>query len=151
MAVGAAPLVSGGVTLAAGMRYDRYSLDVEGRFDFTTRKSYAEGTGETALRILDLVPCVHFGPVVGCALGGAGVLSADGSDLMSAQHGSALYASVGVRGGVELPIAPHVAIRGLVDVQAPLTRTTLTIGTTDVWTTPPVNLALGIGILGHFP
>ena len=150
LGLGVAPKVSGGLFLAAGISYARYSLDVEGRIDFSTEKSYAEGSGETALRLVQLAPCIHISWALGCVIGGAGVLSVDGRDLATAEHHSSLFALAGVRGGVELPIAGPIAARATADVQVPLTRTTLTIGADDVWTTAPVTAAFSLGILGKF-
>jgi hypothetical protein len=86
-----------------------------------------------------------------CGLGTVGALHGVGSGVAGARSDTTPFGALGLRGGVEIPIAGIFAVDLHGDAAATLTRTTLQLEGHDVWTTPRASVALGAGVLVHFP
>ncbi|GAC1352096.1 MAG: hypothetical protein NVSMB1_11570 [Polyangiales bacterium] len=85
-----------------------------------------------------------------CALAAFGSLEASGTGVDAIRDGRAFYAAIGARGGWELPIAPALSFASRLDVFAPLSRASLLLNGRVVWKAPPLNLAVGFGIVVKF-
>lgn len=151
LGVASSPSPSVGFALGLLLRRAGWSLGLEGRIDLPSEEAYALGSIRTQLRVGHALGCGHVGPGFACGLLGVGALSADGISVTNPRHTVALYAHVGARVGASLPLAKFLHVYGHIDVLAPLTRTTIGFGATDVWTTPSLAGALGVGLLGRFP
>jgi hypothetical protein len=145
VAFGVAPDAAYGATFAAGLRRAWWSLDLEAAADWAPTSRHNGVGAKSALYTASLVPCVHFGIGVGCALAGAGALSATGV-VQSPLSEHAFYADFGLRLGLEVPVGSH--FYGLVhaDGLAALTHVTYTVNGETFWSTPPVAAAVGLGI-----
>lgn len=151
IAVGVAPALTYSLVAGFGLRGHGYSVAVEGRVDAQSSKNGPAG-GEVRASVLagSIVPCLHYEIVVGCALASYGSLRGAGSGVLTAREDRSPWAAVGVRVGIEAELFGPVAFRFHVDGLALLTRTTLRVQDTDVWTTPALALVTGVGTVLHF-
>jgi hypothetical protein len=151
VAIGAAPAPSLGVTIGAGPRWRSVSIGIEGRADFPASKpGEFGGDVSSSLLLLNVVPCLHLGPGRACVLASAGVLRSSGEGVSDPNQDTRFYASVGARGGVELPLGERFAIAAHADFNATLTRVTLSLDGREVWKTPPVSGTGGVDFVVHF-
>jgi hypothetical protein len=146
-ALGAQPAFTGGAQVGGGIGWGRYSLMVEARADLPSSITVAGGRARGSLLVGNVVPCLHIDVWSGCALVQAGVLRAEGNDFVDAQRVTLPQMSLGVRAAVAWPAKGPWAVHGHADFTAPLFRATLTVGGEPVWSTFPLNLAFGAGIL----
>jgi hypothetical protein len=150
--LGAAPSVAAGAGVFVGVGRRFWSVDVEGRVDLPAQLLRPDGTGvRSSLMVGMLVPCFHADLFVGCSVVAMGALQGEGVNVGSPAQGATFYAAAGLRAGFEAPLSARLAIRLHTDLMAPLTRTTLSDRAQDVWTTPALYVATGVGVLGHFP
>ena len=71
---------------------------------------------------------------------------------MSSPHsGTTLYAAAGIRLAAEIPLRPLIALDLHLDGLTPLTYTSLSLDTGEVWSTPPISGALGANLQVLFP
>jgi hypothetical protein len=159
-ALGAAPSPTVGATLALSLFRGAWGLGIEGRADLLRRVPVAAvdggqsdqgGTMSTALLTGTLLACARRGPLSGCGLFAAGVMRAAGYDLDHARHVAARFTGLGARLAVEIPARGPLMVRMHADAIAPLTETTLSVSGQDVWTSPPLSIALGMQIGVRFP
>jgi hypothetical protein len=148
VSLGATPTANVGLTASAGARLRIASLALEGRADFPVASSAVTGGGaiSASLLVASLVPCVHLGLAQACLLGTVGALRGEGEGVSDPRRDTRLYAAAGGRIGVEVPLGRLVALRAHADLLAPVTQVTYQVNDRDVWTTPPVSAALGLGI-----
>jgi hypothetical protein len=146
-AIGVAPASPAwGATFAAGFRRAWASVDLEGAADWAPTAERDGAGAKSALYMVSVVPCVHLGIGVGCALGGVGALAATGV-LNTPLSDHAFYADFGLRLGVEVPVTAHFFVQARVDALATLTHVTYTVDNGQpFWATPPVSAALGLGV-----
>lgn len=140
-----------GFVLGLGVRpRDRWSLGVEARYDLEGRAT-ARGGGEVRGGLLagQLVPCLHGGPLVACAVGQVGAFFGRSEGVVSPARRTTLYVAAGVRLAVEVPvIGPWLAVRLGLDVLAAATRTQLLLDGEEVWISAPVTGTLGLTVVG---
>ncbi len=104
-----------------------------------------------SLLVISLAPCFHAGVAMGCAIVGVGQLSGQGEGVSSPRSDGSLYANAGARLGLEFPLISSMALRVRVDGLVPLTHTRLELSGSEVWSTPPVAVTAGAGVMFHFP
>jgi hypothetical protein len=150
-ALGTAPSLAAGVTIGAGVRYEWLGAALEGRYDLPASTTSANGGARAELVTVSLLPCAHLGVFLGCARGSVGETIGEGADVPLTRSRAAPYVSVGARAGLELPVAGPVEVRGHLDLDVPLTRTTLQVNDAPVWSTPPLAAAAGLAGLVRFP
>lgn len=144
-AVGAAPSLALGIGLWGRVRRDIWSAALEGRLDFTSSTNTDAGELRAAPLLASVVGCVHFGPAVGCAVGGVGILYGSLGGLLDSKSFSALHAVAGLRGAWELPLDPaFVQLR--VDVQFALTRTSIEVSGQSLWRNDPLSVVIGVAV-----
>ncbi len=151
---GAVALVPGPVFLgtgALGVGYGPASLDLEAMATFASTASAPKGDVSASLLVISLAPCFHTGVAMGCALVGMGQLYGQGEGVTSPRSDGSLYANAGARLGLEFPLASKMSLRVRVDGLVPLTHTRLELNGSEVWSTPPVAVTAGAGVLFHFP
>jgi hypothetical protein len=142
---GFAPTANFGVYLFGGIGFGGWSLDLEGRFDLPASEATRDYTVRTSLRVAQAVLCTRKGPAFGCALAGGGVLEASGENVNDARDQTFFHGHIGVRAGVESPIAGPLALRVAFDILVPITRTTIEVRGVEAWITQPFGFAFGAG------
>lgn len=136
------------VLRAEGRAYaGRWSVGLEGRFAIPVTGALQSGAGLTTSALLAaVVPCLHFAWFAGCADVTLGGLRLEGSALSSAQAATVFHASAGLRLLFSVPVTERLFISALAEGQVPFTRTSAVVGTTKVWTLPPVGGGLGLTV-----
>ena len=152
VALGATPGTLGaGTDLQVGVRRSSGSLALAGRIDpMIGSDGDAGGRVRATLVVAGLVPCFHLRRLAGCALGYAGVLRGTGSDVSVPRQASTFYAALGARLALAVPLGGIFALDVHLDGLGALTRTTLEIDGVSIWTTPPLSVVLGSGLLASF-
>ena len=97
-----------------------------------------------------LVPCGHFGLGQLCVVATLGSRTVKALDVDAPASRGALFAVLGVRGGLELSLSGALALRANVEVGVPLLRSSYTIDGVSRSTTGLVEGSLGAGLLGRF-
>lgn len=145
--------LGGGFALGLGVRpTKRWSVGLEGRYDLEGALGSRFG-GEVRGHLLvgNLVPCLHEGPFLACAVGQLGAFLGASAGIDDPQRMSTLYLAAGVRLGVEVPlVGSALALRLGLDVLASLTHTRLVLHGEEVWVSSPVTGTLGGGLVGWF-
>jgi hypothetical protein len=96
---------------------------------------------------LSLVPCLHLGVALGCALVSGVLVSAEGEGVDRPREDGALLWAVGARAGVEVPLSDWAYLRVHADASVPLRGVSLELDGEEVWTTPRVAARGGLGLL----
>jgi hypothetical protein len=152
VAGGAAPGVSGGVTLDVGLRWRSFTAAVEGRVDPPVSTG-AQGGGSVsaALYTVGVVPCFVIRFAAFCAVGSAGVLHGAGSGVANAKTATTPFGELGPRVGLAFTIGARFEVEAHGDLAFPVTRTTLYLDGRGVWNTPTAGGSGGAGVRVHFP
>ncbi len=148
-----------GVVVDVGLRWFRWaplSLALEGRA-YPTATGPATSSGArvtTGLYTGALVPCAHWGVVThlslaGCALVQLGALRVT-SDAPRPAPSIFFHAAAGLRGGVEVPLIDHLALRATGDVLFTLQPSIALIYGAPAWETPLVSASFGLGAVASF-
>ncbi len=148
---GESPATTGALALGAGLRVRAFEARLEGAASLASRVSVAGGAiggGKISASLLtgSFLPCVRVKVAFGCAMVTVGALRGEGSGVAEPLRASAVYAAVGARAGVDIPIRGSFFARAHVDGLAPLSRITLQLGGQDVWTVP--SFAARVGVAG---
>ncbi len=143
---GFAPRSNVGFTAGVAYRTRRWSLGAEARRDLPVTSEHAT----SSILAVSLLPCIVRGPLGLCGIAALGAIQASGSDVTTPRSDTGLWAAVGVRLALELPIYAPIALGIHADGMAPLVRTSLRLSGTDVWTTPTFAAAVGLKIILHF-
>jgi hypothetical protein len=97
-----------------------------------------------------LVPCVeHHAVIAFCVLGGAGAQEVAGSGYLLARSAWVPYVVVGARIEAAVPLNHTLALLFRVDLQVPITRTELYIGTerpTLIYRSAPLSNSFGVAV-----
>lgn len=135
-----------------GLAYRGLSLAGEARGEATPDAVKLTALDSAYWSVLSgaLVACGHKGIVQLCAVGALGTLQAKARDVTRPSLKGTLFASLGARAGVALPITADVALRANVEVGIPLIRTTFFIDGEPAWTAPAVNGTFGAGVEARF-
>jgi hypothetical protein len=146
-----APSTSLGIRLGASLRGELLSLGIEARVDWPSSMSLQVGSVGTSLFTGSLVPCVRSTYAAFCALATAGVLHALGEGLVDAKSANFFYGAVGARVALNYPVNLRWSLALLGDAVAPLTQTKLTVDGAQVWSSPTLAFALGLGATAKIP
>jgi hypothetical protein len=150
LAYGAAPGATVGGLAGIGARYGPVSLDVEGRIDAPSRESLPSpqrGTVTAAFAGATLAPCAHFGIALACPVFTVGELRGEGSDIEKPRRDHSLFATAGLRGGVEIPVAHRFRVRVHGEAAYVLTPTTLRLDGGAAWESGTTAFALAAGMV----
>jgi hypothetical protein len=148
--IGETVSATGGLLAGVGLRSVNWSISFEGRANLPRPHAVAGGHIDVGTLSATLAPCVHRSIVGGCALVTLAALRGSGENLNEANQATTPFIALGARALIEFPQDSTVAFRANVDVASPLTRTTLKVGDNAVWTTPPINVALGLAGVVRF-
>jgi hypothetical protein len=150
--LGYEPGLGVGATVGAALRFPRFSIGLEGRADLPGEKVLGTGGGvRSSVLLVSLLPCVHRGIALVCALGSIGSLRSTGLGG-DGRTDASLFAAAGARLGAEVPFSDSVRGRFVLDLAATLSGARLRYGDppTEVWSSPLFSGALGAAILGVF-
>jgi hypothetical protein len=143
-----APGVSGGLAAWGRLEKGPWSLGVEARGDLP-----ASGNNPVSTWLIagGLAPCYHLGWAFGCVVGELGPLQGRGDNHPT--PGWAVFAAVGPRVGVEIPVSPRASLRLRADFLANLDRVSVDLRGTQspAWEAKAVTGTLGGGLAVHFP
>ena len=150
--LGAAPAATAGGTLFMGVRWRALSLDVEGRADLPADgDSEAPPVGVRSWLVAGaLLPCLHAGIAFGCGVAAVGRFGAAARNIPVAAERHGPWSAAGLRVGVEWPVGRVLSLQGYAQLLAALTRDTLWVDTTRVYTVPLWSPALGAGAAFRF-
>jgi hypothetical protein len=146
-ALGAQPGPTAGLALGGGLRFSRFLFLLEARGDLPGSLMLESGRVDGNLLLASALPCLQVGAFRGCLLVQAGVLRAAGDQLSDARRLVFPHVAVGVRAGLEWPSNGQWALVTHLDVAAPLTRVTLNVSDTPVWSSAALSGALAVGVL----
>ena len=138
-------------TGAVGAGYGPASLDLEAISTLASSARAPKGDVSASLLVISLAPCFHAGVAMGCAMMGMGQLAGKGEGVSAPRSDASLYANAGVRLGLEFPLLSMIALRLRIDALAPLTHTRLELNGAEVWSSPPLAVTAGAGVMFHFP
>jgi hypothetical protein len=132
-----------GFSISLGVRWDPPAADY-------VPESRPEGLLSSTRLLGTVAPCAHWWKLFGCAVGELGQLK------IAAIHGiitgpdRIVYATAGLRLGIEVPLVPHFGLRGFGDVTA--TPTPLIVNSVHgtLWETPIVAGSVGAGVYFSF-
>ncbi len=146
--IGTAPAPTVGVSIQAGVRWSTFSLSLEGRGDVPSSRSAGGGQVSASLLSASLLPCLHHSFLMGCAVASLGSIHGASAGVGYPASDDSVYGAIGARLGVVVPLWRFLLMRAYIDGSASLSRTTLTLNGTSVWTSPPVAGALGLAFAG---
>ncbi|MDF2694506.1 MAG: hypothetical protein K0S65_2889 [Labilithrix sp.] len=149
-AFGVAPATAAAFFLSFGARWERASIELEGRTHLRASESVFGGSVSASSSLAALVPCFHVGPAALCAIGAAGVLRGEGKGVDIPSTDSSFAAAAGARLAVELSLLPALGIRAGVDGMTTIHGTRLTLAGREAWATPPLWASSWAGAVVHF-
>ena len=130
VSIGEAPGPTLGFLGRVGFVLRRWSLAVELHGDLPGTSDEIDGGRVSASTMAAfLVPCVEHRIVAFCVFGGAGAQEVGGEGFVLARSSWVPYAAVGARIEAGLPLNRILALLVRVDLEVPLTRTELYVGT----------------------
>ena len=132
-----------GATIHYRRQTGSLSWGFEGRYDKANEAEAKSGRIETSLWAASALLCLHRGALEGCAVASAGNLRGRGIGFNEARSFSNPYGAVGARLARTFPVQSNFALKVIAEAQARLNTTTLYIDTDEVWTSSPLELALG--------
>jgi hypothetical protein len=132
-----------GLTVHYRRRTGSLSWGLEGRYDSTNETEAKSGQIETSLWAASALLCLHRGALEACALASAGNLQGRGVGFNEARSFSNPYGAAGARLARAFPVQGNFAIIVGGEALARVNSTTLYIDTDEVWTSSPLEIALG--------
>ena len=152
LSAGSAPSISAGFAGWVRARQGPWSAAIEARVDLpSSGASSQEGGVSTWLVAGGLVPCFHLGPAFGCAVGELGFLRGTGVDVSLPKSGYDLFAALGPRLGIEIPLGRTLALRLRADALVDLARAVVTLDTLPAWRASLFTGTLGAGFAVRIP
>lgn len=141
-----------GISAEVGARYRAFSVGVEVHGDPSLGSIVYQSLGAVSFARVSgaLLVCAHFGYFAGCGVGDVGSLIFP--KHIPALPASDFYSAVGVRAGVEFPVAPpRLFIRAAVDLRAPIHPAQNTVHGVTIFEAAGLGLGLGLGLLVELP
>jgi hypothetical protein len=149
---GAEPDAAMGLAASLGIRWNDFSLTVEGRGDWPASSQVPGGGAMRAsLRAGSLLPCFHRGIWFVCGVAVIGSLHGSGQGLIVSHEDDAFYAAAGARVGAEVPLWGSLSFRPQLDGLANFSRIELRVDESEVWRATPLTMLVGAGIFASFP
>lgn len=151
-ALGRTAGVAGGGRAGVGIGYRGLSLAGEARGETTPDAVKLTAIDSAYWSVFSgaLVTCGHKGLFEVCGVGALGSLQAKARDVTRPSLKSTLFASLGARVGVAVPLTADIALRGNVELGIPLVRTTFFIDGQPAWTAPAANGTVSLGVSARF-
>ncbi|MCC7386031.1 MAG: hypothetical protein IT384_29555 [Deltaproteobacteria bacterium] len=147
ISMNSAPAVAAGALVFGELELGMFAFGVEGRADLPASTPAAGGSVSSSLLLASATGCLRVGIGAGCVVASAGALRASSDGLAEGRKRSSGYATAGVRGRIDVPLAGAFAIRGQLDLAAVLTQIEVVDARTQApfWTTPDLTVAFAIG------
>ena len=142
---GVLPKTTFGLTAFGALRYQAWSLALEGEVDLP-RTDQSVRSSSWAVR---LVPCWHLALAFACQVTAVRQLTATGTET-NANGGSSILLALGGRLGLELDLSHSFSGLLYADLLATPTPVTLKSQVSEVWTTPVLSGSLAIAAAFHF-
>lgn len=136
-----------GAVLLAGLHRGYFEANVGGRVELGSSLDAKPGQVQTQLTLGSLDVCVAVQWVRGCVLADVGALRVTSSGLASPAHTAALYADLGARLAVELPVSRQLVVRPFLDIATPVARATVLVDGAPVWSSPAFSGTLGVALM----
>lgn len=148
---GVLPRPSWGAVVTAGARWGVAALSLEGRYDAPASVTVEEG-GRIRVWTASLaaVPCLHVGPLAGCAIAGAGIIRGAGVAVPAARTDVGPWALFGLRAAYHLSLGRTLVLKAHADLLAAPVETRMSLGESAVWATPLVSGAAGLTLLAVY-
>jgi len=149
--VGTAPALSFGYRLGFDLGRSSYRIGAEFVHQLPASKELAEG-GHARVSLLGgtAVPCFVRAILAGCAVLTLGALQTSGEDIPQASGRSLFYAALGGRIELAPILSRNLRLVAQVDASKPLTPVSLHVLGAEVWHTPFLTAAVGVGIRLRF-
>ncbi len=147
-AVGLLPAPSGGPVFEARARFGSFSVALDGELSLAPRvQVVGSGQIESSLVRGGLQLCGHVAFAALCARGTGGGLSAGGVGFDNARRGWQPTASVGPLFSVGWRPVGGLVLQAALALDVILVRTSILLGSVELWNSPPVagNLAVSVG------
>lgn len=149
--VGFTPLPSLGGHLALGLGGTHWSVHIEG---YVGARLASASLGEDTLDAFHfggtLALCTRIDIVFGCVTGGAGGLQAKVNSTSNPSEQLSVYAHVGARIGLEIPLVEGLYLAPRIDVSAIPLRVGVLVDDTLLWAMSPVAGTLGVDLQARF-
>ena len=147
-----APAVLLGARLGLGVRRGAFSAAAEAHFETMPASARLTPIDRVEVTMLSgaLVPCGHFGVIQICGVFTLGSVQARALDLAHAEVQRSLFAVLGLRAGVVLPLSRWLALRAHGSLGLPLSRAAYVIDGGTAFTTAPVDASASVGAEVHF-
>jgi hypothetical protein len=149
LSAGVLPRVTYGAHFLAGFSYDWFEVDLGARFDAPVQHDVRDRTLRASLVLGSVAPCGRLGWVVACLVGSVGQLRGEGVDFDLGRERDTLYAALGTRWSLELPLWRALFVRVLGETVTPVTRTHLAANGSRLWSTPPLGFSGGAMLVGR--
>lgn len=144
------PAPAGGAVLSLGWRAAWWSVSGEGRALLALNAPVDGGHHVSLHRVTGaVVPCLHWRWLFGCGVLELGELGGT-SDADVPAADSAFIATLGGRGGVEIPLGPRLALRAHVDGFGTVKPAIVRISGQPRWETPAGGALVGAGLAAFF-
>jgi hypothetical protein len=151
LSAGVLPRVTYGAHFLVGLSYDWFELDLGARFDAPVQHDVRDRTLRASLVVGSVAPCARYGWVVACLVGSIGQLRGEGVDFDLGRERDSVYATLGTRWSLELPLWRVLYVRLTGETVTPLTRTHLAANGARLWSTPPLGFTGGALLVGRLP
>jgi hypothetical protein len=138
--------------VVAGARARLASITLEVRADAPASTANARGPGSVHAWSYQaaVVPCARYLGASLCAVGAAGMLSAESSGITNPASATGIFAVAGARVGFDWSLSRRLTLRTHVDALFDLRRATLRISDAAAWTAPVLGGTAGAGLAANF-
>lgn len=150
-ALGTAPALAFGFRLGAGFQRDWFALSGEFADQLPTSTEVEGGVASVSLLSFALVPCYSRSWARGCVLASVGSLTTEGKRVPEPYRQSTVQVSVGARLAFAPALSKNLRLLIDLDVLKPLVPVTLRLQDRDVWSSPWLTAAAGLGVEVQFP
>lgn len=149
---GSAPRVAPGMDAGFGVRWRVPSITLAVRYDFPSSENVAPGRVDVRQLVGEILPCLHYRFLMGCARVSVGALWGEGAGLEASQRVTLPSVWLGARVGVTVPVWSVLFIRIFADVAGGAVVNELReTGTEEIlWQTSPVAVAWGLSVGAAF-
>jgi hypothetical protein len=148
---GTAPALAFGWRVGLDLRRSWYRFAADFSQQLPTSKELAEG-GQARASLLagSLAPCVANDTLAGCGLLKFGALQTRGEEIAYSSSQSTFYAALGARFEYTPTVLGKLQLLTQFDVLKPLTPVSLRVLGEEVWHSPSLTFAVGVGVRLHF-
>ncbi|HET7543925.1 MAG TPA: hypothetical protein VFK05_28835 [Polyangiaceae bacterium] len=151
--VGTAPALAYGWRLGLDVGGENYRVGAEFLLQLPSENElYGGGSARTSLLGGSLVPCFAWDPLAACALVTVGSLQSRAEGIPYPSSGkSVLYTALGARFEFAPTLAKNLQLLTHLEAMKPLGPVSLQIAGDEVWHTPVLTFALGVGVRWRIP